>query len=365
MTGSPTSTPSDAQLARPIDQFQRYQLTASLVRSLGVPPGARILDVGGAPGPVEDFLPDYEVVVTDLDGDHAGRYVVADGSRLPFADRAFAAVVSLDTLEHVPPDRRAPFLSEALRVAEHAVVLSAPFASPDVVLAEKALREFISLRLSPTFPTAVWLQEHEDNGLPVLQETVASLGAGDWSSTSLASGYLPHWLATMVVDHELLATGLPQLDRLHAYYNSEVSPTDAREPAYRHIVAAARHRSAEQVQAAVDALKSTGDVTAGRAGVLAMASSLMARRVDGSVRSATDEQVSAAEARVVDLSRELADRDAHLLELRQQLDQMRLDAAERDRQHRELLTSVLDQRPAAQAKRLVKKAAHAARKERS
>src|SRR3954466_13323603 len=159
---NPATVPIE-QLELPIDQFQRYLLTSRLVRLLDVPPGGRILDLGGAPGPIELFLPEYEVIVLDIQGEHpGGRFVIADGGALPFPDDAFDAVVSLDTLEHVPTSVRSSFLSEARRVSTGAVVLSAPLGTPGVAAAERALLEFISARLSPEFPTAVWLQEHVD-----------------------------------------------------------------------------------------------------------------------------------------------------------------------------------------------------------
>ena len=56
----------------------------------------------------------------------------------------------------------------------------------------------------------------------------------------------------MLVHHELLATGLPHLGKLHAYYNTVVSPLDCREPAYRHVIVSARHRPIAEVEPVVD-----------------------------------------------------------------------------------------------------------------
>jgi SAM-dependent methyltransferase len=310
------------QLELPIDQFQRYLLTSRLVRLLDVPPGGRILDLGGAPGPIELFLPEYEVVVLDIQGEHpGGRFVIADGGALPFADGTFDAVVSLDTLEHVPTSVRASFLTEARRVSTGAVVLSAPFDTPGVAAAERALLEFISARLSPDFPTAVWLQEHVDWGLPKLDEALGGLTGGDWVSEALPSGYLPRWLGTMVADHELLATGLPDLNGLHAYYNAYVSPSDARTPSYRHIVAASCRLSQEELAQRVALLRSAeDDPVEATAAVSAMAAALMQHRLGASFSSG---QLRAALAerddllrKVHDLERVVTNREAHLAELR-------------------------------------------------
>jgi SAM-dependent methyltransferase len=311
------------QLERPVDQYQRYDLTSKLVRALDVPAGARILDLGGAPGPIETFLPDYEVFVLDIQGEHdGGRFVIADGGALPFPDGSFEAVVSLDTLEHVPTSIRQSFLREARRVSRRAVVLSAPFATPGVAAAERALLDFISARLSPEFPTAVWLQEHVDWGLPVLEQTLADLSDEAWVSDALPSGYLPRWLTTMIVDHEMLATGLPELDALHAYYNEFVSPADARTPAYRHIVAASRQLDAAELARRVRALASADEdsveVSAATSG---MAAALMQQRL-GTIFSSGALRASEAEGKRLEeqvhaLERVVADRDAHLSEVNQ------------------------------------------------
>ncbi len=170
MTGdAPSVRPSarvvDPRLELPFDQYQRYEVTSALLAGFKVAPGSLVLEVGGGPGPLESFLPDYELFVSDISGAPHERFLLADGSKLPFADDTFAVAVTLDVLEHVPPQIRAPFLAELLRVSSDLVVLSAPFAHPDLELAEEALNEFIRARFQGDFPT---LDEHADNGLPEL-----------------------------------------------------------------------------------------------------------------------------------------------------------------------------------------------------
>ncbi len=242
----------DPRLELPFDQYQRYQVTKELFEGFAVAPGSLVLEVGGGPGPLEAFLPEYELMVSDISGAHHGRFLLADGAALPFADETFAVVVTLDTLEHVPARFRTEFLAELLRVSSDLVMLSAPFASPELELAEEALNEFIRARFQGDFPT---LDEHAQNGLPELGPTTDALGAGGFSAVTLPSGYLPRWLMGMLVHHELLATGLPHLGKLHAYYNAVVSPLDCREPSYRHVIVSARHRPVDEVRAVVDGLR--------------------------------------------------------------------------------------------------------------
>lgn len=318
-----TSRPTEEQLRLPIDQFQRHWLTTQLVGRLLPDPEGTVLDVGGAPGPVEMFLPRARVCVVDTQGTHdGGRYVLGSGARLPFDDDAFDAVVSLDTLEHVPGEIRADFLSELRRVSRDAVVLSAPFDEPGVAAAEAALLDFISQRLAPSFPTAVWLTEHRDLGLPGLAATREGLGGRGARVAALPSGYLPRWLATMIADHELLATGLRDMGSLHAYYNEHVSPLDAVTPAYRHIVVSSLSRSDDELDDLLAGFRAPeGAHEAAGPWLSAMSTAVLQHRLAPALASSELDHERAETARltqrVVDLERVLADRDAALHALRE------------------------------------------------
>ena len=316
----------DPRLELPFDQFQRYQVTADVLAQLDLPPGSLVLEVGGGPGPLESFLPEHEVMVSDITGAHLGRFLLADGAALPFADETFAAVVTLDTLEHVPARFRDAFLAELLRVSADLVVLSAPFASPELELAEEALNEFIRARFQGDFPT---LDEHADNGLPELVPTVAALGACGFSAVILPSGYLPRWLMGMLLHHELLATGLPHLGKLHAYYNAVVSPLDCREPSYRHVVVSSRHRPAGELQAVVDALRAPQDASSGQAALNAIAGAVLAQRLNGIARAEVlGRELDESRELVAAREREVADRDAHIYELERRLADMQQQVAD-------------------------------------
>ena len=100
-TDPDTSDPDAALLELPFDQYQRYRVAADLVALLDVPADRPIVDVGGGPGFAEAFLPDREAVVVDVEGKHPGRFVIADGARLPFTDRTFACVTSAFLLRNL------------------------------------------------------------------------------------------------------------------------------------------------------------------------------------------------------------------------------------------------------------------------
>jgi SAM-dependent methyltransferase len=131
------------------DRYDRYVEIARLVRSSLGPGRHRVLDVGDTAGYLALLEPELVVVGVDLaleaerlDG---SRPMLADGSRLPFADDTFDAVVSSDVLEHVLPDRRDAFLAELRRVSRQLVVVAAPFATPGVAGAEGTIISFAQL----------------------------------------------------------------------------------------------------------------------------------------------------------------------------------------------------------------------------
>ena len=311
----------DQLLQLPFDQYQRYQLASDLVGALDASPEGALLDVGGAPGFAERFFPGRRVFVADVAGEHPGPFVRASGAHLPFPDRSFSTVISLDTLEHVPPPDRSQFLDELRRVAE-LVVLCAPFADPLVELAESALHEFVRARIAD-FST---LEEHTELGLPDLDATVAILGAGDWPVAVLPSGYLPRWLVGMLIHHELLASGLPELRQLHAFYNATVSPLDTRAPAYRQMIATGRNVSAAELEKTVRGFEADDLDPSAAATLQAITSAVLAHRLGAVFRSGEAEalrvEVERTRDEIAALDRQIADRDAHIVELRTTLDKL-------------------------------------------
>ncbi|MEX1006999.1 MAG: methyltransferase domain-containing protein [Acidimicrobiia bacterium] len=304
-------------LELPFDQYQRYSVTAQLLAELHVEPGARLLDVGGGPGPIERFVPDHVAFVADLEKSRDGLYVNASGAALPFRTGSFSAVVTFDTLEHVFPEDRHSFVQELQRVSHDVVILTAPFQDPDVELAEAALAEFFALRFNVPHPM---LAEHLQFGLPNLDEVERAFRDGGWATATLPSGLLSRWLAMMLLHEELRANNLPQLGKLHAYYNSAVGPSDCRDPAYRHVIIASRVRAESELRAAADALRSPEHAPAASSAFHAIASAVFAQRVGTVVRSsetvALETELDALRRQVADLERQVADRDAHLIELR-------------------------------------------------
>jgi SAM-dependent methyltransferase len=98
-----------------------------------------VLDVGCgggvALGLLREARPEVVGVGVDLSrrAVEAGRrrygldLIVGRADALPFADRAFDAVLATELLEHLPHDRFRPALAEIERVAARAVIVTVPF----------------------------------------------------------------------------------------------------------------------------------------------------------------------------------------------------------------------------------------------
>ena len=149
----------------PYDLYERHAVVGQLLRDAlrAAQPPVCVLDVGGRAELLERFTP-YRVTSVNVDGSGD---VAASGCAIPFADNSFSAVVSIDTLEHLPRENRRPFIRECLRVARRYVVIAAPFGGEGHRECEKRLD---SLYRSVYGEPHMYLNEHIRYGLPDLAE---------------------------------------------------------------------------------------------------------------------------------------------------------------------------------------------------
>lgn len=230
---------ADSLRRLPFDHYARYRLAADIVEATRRAPRQRVLDVGGGPGSLQAFLPDDDVVASDLHRptfwhEAAPSLVLADGGRLPFADRSFDVVVTLDTLEHVPVERRAGLLSEAVRVSRGWVLVACPCATPGVAEADAALLSLVRTKFGEEFETVSILQEHLGFGHPDPDQVLRALRAAGGDAVQFPSGRLDRWLPMMVLFFHLMATGRDDpVERVQAWYNGLFYRDDLRAPSYR------------------------------------------------------------------------------------------------------------------------------------
>lgn len=223
-------------LALPFDQFERYKVIRDVVSELALSRKLKLLDVGGYPGLIADFLPEHDITIVDILPCDKPNYVQASGDSLPFQDGEFDIVCSCDTLEHVPSAKREAFLTELVRVTNNWLILCAPFSDPRTELAEQILYAYVQKVLFVEFTT---LKEHIDNGLPDLKLALSILHQQGLETVNFPSGYLYNWLPMMIIKHHLLS--FPDTEDLHAkldkFYNLNLANQDhGIEPSYRQVI---------------------------------------------------------------------------------------------------------------------------------
>lgn len=223
------------------DRFGRYSaMVARLQESLGGAP-AFVVDVGDRSGYLRRFLPDTPSVAFDLGIEPAAFpelvFGVADGRRLPLADRAAPAVVTCDVLEHVPAEGRDALIGELARVASRAVLLTAPFDTFGVAGVESVVARYAAVVHGERQPQ---LAEHEDLGLPSLAATAESFATRGWDVRVTGEGNLVDWLGVMLLRFgaEVRDDMRPIGDGIDVVYNHLLSARSDVGPFYRHILLA-------------------------------------------------------------------------------------------------------------------------------
>ena len=284
----------------PFDQYQRYRIIVEIARSLadelGRPPW--LLDVGGhfvdldgqARRPISEFLPGWRSVSVDLPRPALPGYVQARGEALPFGDASFDLASAADVLEHVRPAARPTLVGELTRVARHAVVIAAPFRSPQVEMAEQMLAQFVEHTCGYVQGQ---LKEHRENGLPDLDATCAAFGSAGWVTACFPYGNLWRWLFMMLDKHAVAALpgGRPVHRRLDEHYNRSLFEIDRDPPCYRHFIVAARDARSPVLRFAADRFglpePAAGGAAAGSESIIFELAAMHAANLDVQVKGET------------------------------------------------------------------------------
>ncbi|TMI53118.1 class I SAM-dependent methyltransferase [Candidatus Bathyarchaeota archaeon] len=134
-----------------LDPWMRYSPAVSTVQGHLGHRAALVLDVGSGPQGLARFL---RRTIVGVDVGFADDAVLspesfllpvrASATDLPFRDRSFDAVVSMDMLEHIPRSDRSRVVSELLRVGRSLVVLGFPFGK-EIVATVKRERPDLTL----------------------------------------------------------------------------------------------------------------------------------------------------------------------------------------------------------------------------
>jgi hypothetical protein len=231
------ATSSELTQLLPFDLQQRYCLAGEIVRIMA--PGS-LLDVGGYLGDryghlatTQDFLTvpngaKIRVATTDIRQCDHPCHQPCPADDQPFKANSFDMVISLDVLEHIPPQAREKYMRELDRVAARFILLGAPFHSSSIEELEKTLASQLELR---------FLEEHLQYGLPRHEEVEDFyLHQRGYSIKAFPNGYLPTWGAFQILTQLLFSwQNHRAVQGLNALYREHIYPKDQREPAYRTI----------------------------------------------------------------------------------------------------------------------------------
>jgi hypothetical protein len=149
------------------DVALRYLPIVDIVRERGVE--RDITDVGCGPDGIAPYL---RLPVTGVDTDLAGPVhrlvtpVSASVMDTPFEDASRPCVISVDMLEHVPPDLRQQAVDELVRIAGRLLVIAVPTGP----VAEEHDREVAERYRSVRGVDYRYLREHLEYGLPTEQQ---------------------------------------------------------------------------------------------------------------------------------------------------------------------------------------------------
>ena len=191
------------------DRFMRLSTVAEYVNRLKLEEDTLILDVGGFDGAFALFVPDLRVWVIDQ------QTTGGSGLTIPFPDKHFDVVVSIDALEHLPRRDRPTLLKELVRVAKSKLFINFPEArSMD---AQKSVLSVFSNK---------FIQEHVDYQLPTRGETTSFLRKIcpdiEISGSSYVNIY--SWLAWFVLFHTDKERGLKLSKFLKEHKNNINNP---------------------------------------------------------------------------------------------------------------------------------------------
>ncbi len=152
------------------DWAVRYVPIVRRLRRQGLDTG-RVLEIGANENGLARFAK-RRVIAVDIAFEHlqaacANQEVLpvqADCSALPFATDTVDICVSMDTLEHVPPEKRTPMASEIVRVMRDTGTAVVTFPAGEAAMQaeqdiQQACRDYTGRSLG-------WLDEHAACGLP-------------------------------------------------------------------------------------------------------------------------------------------------------------------------------------------------------
>ncbi len=218
------------------DAWQRSETVKHFINWCLPDPDGCLLDIGGYPGRMRALLPQHRWVICDPLADAPGDQLRGSAAALPFGDGAFDMAVSLDVLEHIPPEKRFAAVEEMVRVSRLGVIISFPYQHSLVEAAERSVCDAYSLlNQGKDHP---WLTEHAQHLLPNYEEIAEHLSSFGGQVGIFDVGAIDRWVYLQMLD--LLLEAIPgsfdmakELDR---YYQEKLYIYEFKPLSYRKIL---------------------------------------------------------------------------------------------------------------------------------
>lgn len=228
------------------DHYGRYFFIAKMIEANRTKETLNILDVGGYSGNLSEFLPKDKITILDTIDAKTDNYIKGDALRMPFKHKEFDVVVTADTLEHIPSDKRSLFLKNCYETSKDFMVVAAPFETGQTAKIEKEVNEIYKTLSDKDYP---WLREHIQNGLPNLKHIEEWARSNKLNYFSLPNNNLYEWRA--LISQYFFLENFTSIEAQRDYfersdkYNKTVNRYPAEPPAYRYVIALSKNKIRE------------------------------------------------------------------------------------------------------------------------
>ena len=164
-----------------IDRWSRLAAVTRQIKQNSKTPGpVSVLDAGGGSGTIKHFLEPakYDITVLDLNKksleevrDSRIGTVQGNACVLPFKDKSFDVVISVDSLEHVPEEQKNDYCTELKRVAKKYVIVHCPCDSRDGTFNGTNCDSEFQRRYHAKYHTYEFnTAQHLESGLPKVED---------------------------------------------------------------------------------------------------------------------------------------------------------------------------------------------------
>jgi O-antigen biosynthesis protein len=210
------------------DAYQRFRIVSELVKETD---SRSVLDVGGDAGHLRYFLSDLNITTADVSDKADFKIAMTREYKLPFKNKEFDCVVTIDTFQYVKKNQRQKFINELKRVSKKYIILAAPFYSKEVADAEKECNSFYKKIFSKDFH---WFALTLKYGLPKLEEAENLIKKDNYKIFD--NGYIKRWKALIKINTLLYSFCFPFALVFNGLYNILFYRYDNKEPGYRKII---------------------------------------------------------------------------------------------------------------------------------